>query len=188
MAQYIEVKRPLGPYILMALLELLCIIFYISFTEYHKTADPSTPNDTKVTVFYRMYQDVHVMIFLGIGFLMTFLVKYSWSSVGFNFFIGAFAVQWTILLSGFFHMVIKSEHMEKIGVTMESLIIGDFGAGAVLISFGVLLGKVSLGQMTIIAFMELIFYSLNEAICVLKIEAIDLGGSMYIHAFGAYLE
>lgn len=36
------------------------------------------------------------------------------------------------------------------------------------------------------AFFELIFYSLNEAIGVDAIKIHDIGGSMVIHAFGAY--
>ena len=66
------------------------------------------------------------------------------------------------------------------------MIIGDFGAGAVLITFGVLLGKVTARQMILIAFFESIFYGLAEAFCVEKYRAVDMGGSMYVHTFGAY--
>ena len=48
------------------------------------------------------FQDVHVMIIVGFGFLMTFLKRYSWSSLGFNFLFAAFTVQWAILVQGFF--------------------------------------------------------------------------------------
>lgn len=69
---------------------------------------------------------------------------------------------------------------------MRSLILGDFGAGAVLITFGVLLGKVNARQMITIAFIESLFYGLAESICVEKYKAVDMGGSMYVHTFGAY--
>merc|ERR1719510_185768 len=52
---------------------------------------------------YPMFQDVHVMIFIGFGFLMTFLKRYGLSAVSLNMLISAFAIQWTILVSGFFH-------------------------------------------------------------------------------------
>lgn len=48
------------------------------------------------------FQDVHVMIIVGFGFLMTFLKRYSWSALGFNFLFSAFTIQWAILVQGFF--------------------------------------------------------------------------------------
>ena len=55
-----------------------------------------------------MFQDVHVMIFVGFGFLMTFLKKYGHSSVGYNFFISAMAIQWYIIISGCLEHIGKS--------------------------------------------------------------------------------
>ena len=40
------------------------------------------------------------MIFVGFGFLMTFLKKYSFGAVGYNFFISALVIQWATLVSG----------------------------------------------------------------------------------------
>ena len=58
------------------------------------------PSGVIVTVF----QDVHVMMFIGIGYLMTFMRRYSFSSVGFNFLVGAFVIQWSTLMQGFLHL------------------------------------------------------------------------------------
>ena len=44
------------------------------------------------------------MIFIGFGFLMTFLKRYGLSAISLNMLISAFAIQWTILVSGFFHL------------------------------------------------------------------------------------
>lgn len=49
------------------------------------------------------FQDVHVMIFVGFGFLMTFLQRYGYSGVGFNFLLAAFGIQWALLLQGWLH-------------------------------------------------------------------------------------
>jgi ammonium transporter Rh len=43
------------------------------------------------------------MVFIGFGFLMTFLKRYGFSAIGFNLLIAALNVQWSILCSGFFH-------------------------------------------------------------------------------------
>jgi ammonium transporter Rh len=51
---------------------------------------------------YAVFQDVHVMVFIGFGFLMTFLKRYGFGAIGFNFLIAALNVQWSILCSGFF--------------------------------------------------------------------------------------
>jgi ammonium transporter Rh len=50
-----------------------------------------------------VFQDVHVMIFIGFGFLMTFLKKYGYSAVALNFLIAAITLQWATLCQGFFH-------------------------------------------------------------------------------------
>lgn len=65
------------------------------------------------------FQDVHVMIFIGFGFLMTFLQRYGFSSVGFNFLIAAFSLQWATLMQGFFHGL----HGGKIHIGVERYVV-----------------------------------------------------------------
>ena len=42
---------------------------------------------------YPMYQDVHVMIFIGFGFLMVFLKTHMWTSVGYTYLIACWCIQ-----------------------------------------------------------------------------------------------
>lgn len=49
------------------------------------------------------FQDVHTMVFVGFGFLMAFLQRYGFSSVGFTFLLAALALQWSTLVQGFLH-------------------------------------------------------------------------------------
>merc|ERR1719162_2111927 len=72
-------------------------------------------------------------------------------------------------------------------VSLDSihLIEGDFGAAAVMITFGGLLGKVGPLHLLVIALMEIIIYAIDFQ-CVAKIGTLDVGGSLVIHAFGAY--
>jgi ammonium transporter Rh len=89
------------------------------------------------------------MIFVGFGFLMVFLKCHSWTSVGFNFIIAAWSIQLCILCTGFWHQVMTAHDKtkiswHKIGIDIQSMILADFCAGAVLITFGVILGKCNL--------------------------------------------
>jgi ammonium transporter Rh len=140
--------------------------------------------DSSFSATYPFFQDVHVMIFIGFGFLMTFLRKYGYSSVGFTFVISAFVIQWHILVGGFMHNAFAS-HWEKIALDLNTLMVSDFAAGACMISFGALLGKTSPTQLLIMSVFEVIFFSLNENIGI-KMGISDVGGSMVVHTFGAY--
>ena len=172
-------------------IQVIIIICYGLFTTYDVEVNASnsvtTNSLSKDTVlsYYPFFQDVHVMIFIGFGFLMTFLRRYAYSSLGYTFYLSAFCVQISILINGFFHCLLKNK-WNTIELDITSLITGDFSAGAVLISMGALLGKTSINQMITMAFFEIIFYSINESIGVQIYEAVDMGGSMYVHMFGAY--
>lgn len=62
----------------------------------------------------------------------------------------------------------------------------DICAAAILISFGAVLGKTSPLQLFVMAFLEVLFYSLNEVLCFQYLKISDMGGSIVVHAFGAY--
>jgi len=47
-----------------------------------------------------VFQDVHVMMFIGFGFLMTFLKRYGFGSVGLNMLVAALVLQWGTLTAG----------------------------------------------------------------------------------------
>lgn len=95
---------------------------------------------------YPLFQDVHVMIFIGFGFLMVFLKNNSWTSIGFNYLIAAWAIQITILFRGFWAQIgnyyfNKNHDWMKINISLYDLFNADFGAAALLITFGAILGK-----------------------------------------------
>ena len=61
-----------------------------------------------------MFQDVHVMIFVGFGFLMTFLRRYGYSSIGFNLLLAALVLQWGTLTTGLFGFIEISDEREDL--------------------------------------------------------------------------
>ena len=117
--------------------------------------------------------------------LMLFLKKYAYSSLTYTMMLSVIVIQWHILVNGFFHSLFQGD-WKKIQLSMTTFILADFAAASVLITFGAILGKVTKpAQLILIAVSEVIFYAINEEIGkVLHIS--DIGGSMVIHAFGAY--
>ena len=175
----------ISPLLIMQVISIIC---YGLFTDYGKEAVGTTAgSQTSNTIdkYYPFFQDVHVMIFIGFGFLMTFLKRYSHSALGFTMYLSSLAIQYGILINGFFHCLFKNS-WNTITLDIQTLITGDFAAGAVLITFGALLGKTNILQMSVIVLCELIFYAINESIGVIEYEAVDMGGSMYVHTFGAF--
>lgn len=51
-----------------------------------------------VTRWYEMFIHVSIMIFVGFGFLMTFLKQYGYSALGLNFLLSTLAFLWNILV------------------------------------------------------------------------------------------
>jgi len=116
---------------------------------------------------------------------MTFLRKYGFGSVGYNFFISALICQWATIMTGIFNQII-GEGERYIKIDIKILTGAEFTAAAILITYGAVLGKVSRLQLLVIGFFEAIFFAINEFINVHYLKIADAGGSMIIHAFGAY--
>ncbi|XP_061097391.1 ammonium transporter Rh type A isoform X2 [Conger conger] len=172
--------------ILALTLELITIILFAIFVTYddgssHGHHAPSNETAANNLRLYPVFQDVHVMIFIGFGFLMTFLKRYSFSSVGVNMLLAAFGLQWGILMQGFWHM-----EDGKIKMSVLRMINADFSTATVLISFGAVLGKTSPVQLLIMTVLEITIFSANEHLVAEELGASDVGASMTIHAYGAY--
>ena len=171
-------------------LETALLVLYSQFVTFGELSDPKlVENNSKsqgaVIKFYPFFQDVNVMIFVGFGFLMTFLRKFSWSAVSKNFIISCVTIQLAVLSIDFWKMMITGK-WEVIGLSIEKLIDADFCAGSILIAFGAVIGKLSLIQYLVMACIQVVFYGLFEAISTKVLFALDIGGSVSIHMFGAY--
>ncbi|XP_041373506.1 ammonium transporter Rh type A-like [Gigantopelta aegis] len=127
---------------------------------------------------FPVFQDVHVMIFVGFGFLMTYLKRYGFGAVGFNMLVAAFCIQWATIVRGLLHA--KVTEGEKFKVTLSEMMSADFAAAAVLISLGAMLGKTNPIKLKFkVLLSKQTFISFNS-------QASDIGESMYVHVFGAY--
>ena len=131
------------------------------------------------------------MIFVGFGFLMCFLKSHNWGSIGYNYLLACWAIQITILWNWFWNQVCLyydtgSYTFTKLSLTTEVILQAEFGAASVLISMGAIVGKCSLFQLFGMCNINIFFYALNQAICYKIFKCADIGGTMTIHAFGAY--
>uniref|UniRef100_A0A4W6F1C5 Ammonium transporter Rh type A n=1 Tax=Lates calcarifer TaxID=8187 RepID=A0A4W6F1C5_LATCA len=169
-------------------LEIITIILFAVFAVYddgkghgHDSHSNDTHHEEPPMKLYPMFQDVHVMIFIGFGFLMTFLKRYGFSSVGVNLLLAAFGLQWGLLMQGIWHL-----DNGKIKVNIFKMINADFSTATVLISFGAVLGKTSPVQLLIMTILEITIFSINEHLVASTLKASDVGASMIIHAYGAY--
>uniref|UniRef100_A0A8C0XXE7 Rh family, C glycoprotein a n=2 Tax=Cyprinus carpio TaxID=7962 RepID=A0A8C0XXE7_CYPCA len=171
--------------------QIAMIILFGLFVRYDDESDAhwsehKAINYDTINGLYNLFEhfDVHVMIFVGFGFLMTFLKRYSFGGVGFNFLIAAFGLQWALLMQGWFHSLDPNDGLIKIGI--ENIINADFCVAGCLIAYGALLGKVSPVQLMVLTLFGITLFAVEEYIILNVLHVRDAGGSMVIHTFGAY--
>eukprot|EP00930_Biecheleria_cincta_P053179 TRINITY_DN3855_c1_g1_i1.p1 TRINITY_DN3855_c1_g1~~TRINITY_DN3855_c1_g1_i1.p1 ORF type:complete len:399 (-),score=62.04 TRINITY_DN3855_c1_g1_i1:240-1436(-) len=138
---------------------------------------------TDSSSIYNYYVGVALMMFVGFGYLMTFLTSYGLGAVGFTALVTCMGVQWATILECYMG---KGE----LAIDFMAVLNGNFAVAAVLISFGGLIGKVSPLQLVVVVIIELTCYCANK-VYFLKQYAhvpliLDCGGTIIIHVFGAY--
>lgn len=122
-----------------------------------------------------------VMLFVGFGFIMTFLKAYGIGAVGFTLFIGALGLQWALLLQGW-----MTTDKLAVNFNIVSFIRANYGVAAVLISFGAMIGKTSPMQILTLTMMEIVAYTANKVYCLNRMNVHDVGGTIGVHVFGAF--
>ena len=184
-------------YILIGVLQIILIIMIGTAYEAGK-GDPKFADDIpdiEFSYYYHFFKDIHIMIFFGFGLLYTALKDHQWSSIGIVLFIGILSFEisffwnyiwWNTFITSKNHDN-GSEYREwsKVSLNFDQLIQIDYISASVLISLGALIGRLSMVQLIIIAILEPFFASLNYYLCYKELKAIDNGGSLYIHSFGA---
>ncbi|XP_032598627.2 LOW QUALITY PROTEIN: ammonium transporter Rh type B [Drosophila grimshawi] len=177
-------------YVCLMIVQIIFLALFWLFVRYEKSALPAplvyatAQGDGSANEHvskYPQFQDIQVMIFIGFGFLMTFLRKYGYSATGYTLFMSALVVQWSILMKGFLHM-----EAGKISLSLESIIDADIAAAVPLISMGALLGRTTPIQLLCMSIFEIALFAANEYLALNILSICDCGGSITVHAFGAY--
>jgi len=132
---------------------------------------------------YNFYVGVALMMFVGFGYLMTFLKSYGLGAVGYTMMITCVGVEVAIICE----VAFTAGFAFPLQVGMMSFMNGNFAVAAVLISFGGLIGKLSPTQALVLTVIELKCYCANKVYFLTnQMEIADCGGTIIIHVFGAY--
>ncbi|XP_032369261.1 rh50-like protein [Etheostoma spectabile] len=173
---------------LVLVLEVVMIVLYAVFVTYDDNANAklqnnkTNPMENSMYGDYPFFADVQVMIFIGFGCLLAFFRFYGFSGMVFNFLTATFAIQWAILMQGFFQFYYDG----KIHLGVINLLNAEFACAVVLISFGAVLGKTSPVQLLVMALLEISVFSLTEWAVLKYIRINDAGGTILIHLFACY--
>lgn len=161
--------------------------FNHSVMEFSKTAGETVAQDDFGTLYesIKYEKSIHIlaMLLVGFGFLMVFVRKHGFSSVTATFLIVSVSIPLYMLIKG----MGESELMSVVSIDM--FIFAEFAAASLLIAIGAGLGRLQMDQYVIMAILFVPAYVLNEW---LILESgyfkgfTDIGGSIVIHAFGAY--
>ena len=75
----------------------MLLVFALAVSFPNETGAPANAAAAAQT-YYSFYTDIALLVLVGLGFLMSFLVRYAYSSLGFTLLLTAFTLQWTILV------------------------------------------------------------------------------------------
>lgn len=180
--------------ILTLLFQLGLIVLFGCCTVFDGDAAPwlaaPTVESGVLAMGYTMFQQTWVMMLIGFGFLYVGMRNYAWTGVSWTFFISALGLQWGILCQGFWERVYHATHSTlynwaSIEINLYFVTMAAYLVATVLVSYGAVIGRVSLFQMLFVVFFETIIAAANVVIGFNQLMVTDPGGSMYIHTFGA---
>uniref|UniRef100_A0A673J1B8 Ammonium transporter Rh type A-like n=1 Tax=Sinocyclocheilus rhinocerous TaxID=307959 RepID=A0A673J1B8_9TELE len=164
------------------LLETIFLLLFVIFVKIEQHEQFGRESASKLFISsYAEFQDVHVMIFMGFGFLATFLVRYGFSGSGFNVLLAAMAIQWAVLINGF----LQQHHIREIHINMKSVIEAELCAASALVAMGAVHGKANPVQLLLMALVEVTGFVVTQWILRALFNADPVYSIMLLHVFGA---
>jgi ammonium transporter Rh len=154
-------------------------------------AESSTVNQATLqnsTIFdtLKYERSIHIlaMLLVGFGFLMVFIRNHGYTSITATFLAVSIAIP--------MYMIIKSfggEEFTMSTISIDTLLFAEFAAASLLIAIGAPLGRLKMDQYIIMGLLFVPAYIFNEWLILesgMFKGFLDTGGSIVIHAFGAY--
>lgn len=136
------------------------------------------------TLQYQRSINILAMLLAGFGFLMVFIRKHGYSSVTATFLAVSIAIPMYMLIKSY-----GTGHFYMPAISIETFLFAEFAAASLLIAIGAPLGRLKMDQYLLMGILFIPVYMFNEW---LILESgyfngfLDTGGSVVIHAFGAY--
>ena len=172
-------------YALLLLTQIIAVIFYGVFHDHPVNAtSPAGLAAVANASRYPVFQDIHIMVFVGMGFLFAFLKRYRLSGISEVFWLAAITVQYYFLWKALFFGAWKS--FGNFFTDTSELIRGEYCAISMVVAFGAIIGKSNNLQILIAAIIGILLYCVNEQILFSSLDVRDIGGSMYIFTFGGW--
>ena len=173
--------------LILILLVASTVLLTVSAVSLH--AQTGTEDELTSVINVQKYnRAIHVMAMLivGFGFLMVFVKRYGRSALTATYLLVSVAIPLYFLKDS---LGIFGES----SITIDRLIQAEFAAAALLICAGAALGRLKMPQYMILAIFFVPSYALNEWILIkggfglIPLDSFkDTGGSVLIHAFGAF--
>ena len=170
--------------IILALAFLMEYQYHIDTCNYDNNREKCYSDFEDINFNYGLLRDINIMAFIGFGLLHCILKRNAWSAISINTLLIAFSVQIALFFNFVWKMAFK-EIWEKEYLNFFLINKAIFISCSVSITFGCVIGKVSVIQSLIMALFEIILATMNMQLCQEKLEAVDTGGALYIHTFGA---
>ncbi|XP_035200045.1 ammonium transporter Rh type B-like [Oxyura jamaicensis] len=164
------------------------LLFFALFVTYDEPsavatqAEDGTRASEQLPSIFPLFQDIQVMLAVGLGLLLAFLPRYGLSALAHNFLLLNFSTQWALLLQGARHRYLRGELL----LGLPHVLAAEFAAVTVLISVGAVLGRTSPCQLLAVAFCEVPVYLASEWLIVTQLGVRDVGGTITIHVFACY--
>ncbi|XP_062977103.1 ammonium transporter Rh type A-like [Elgaria multicarinata webbii] len=174
--------------VLLFLFQGALLGFFILFVTYDEHTDAaaqpanSDPAANQLYVIFPLFQDIQLMLLVGLGLLLAFMKGYGVSAISYNFLLANFATQWALIVQGFVH----HRHHGKIHLGLYNILTAEFAAVTILISAGAIMGRTSSVQLLLMGFCEIPLYVACEWLIVSYFRAVDVGGTITLHIFACY--
>ena len=184
-------RNPVLLAVFLAITVLMAVLFMPGINSnvsegFHHLTSTDLPVDQQTQIIYDAITcsksiDILAMLLLGFGFLMVFTRKHEFTTLT--------ATMIAVSISIPVYMIIKSFGEEFEACSMGGLLFAEFAGASLLIAMGAVLGKLTMDQYFIMSVLFVPAYTLNEWLLLdsgLYQGFLDTGGSVAIHAFGAF--